>query len=68
LGWVFNIVTSGVIIGAFLTNKVIGRTAQLSSAEELQVVSAVLLLALASIISGVIGQRVKDLVGSLKAE
>ena len=61
-GWLFNIITSAAIIGAFLANKVMDRTPPLSSAEELQAVAAVLLLALASIISVVIGQRVKDVV------
>jgi len=58
--WVFNVVTAGSIMGAYIGLKVIGRS--LRPEDQSQVLGTLLLLALAALVSGTIGGRVKSLV------
>jgi signal transduction histidine kinase len=58
--WRYNVVTSGAIMGAYVALKVFGRP--LGPEEQVEALATLLLLALAALISGLLGGRVKSLV------
>ena len=58
--WRFNVITAGVIMGAFIAFKVVGKP--LSGREQIEALGTLMLLALAAVVSGTIGGRVKNLV------
>lgn len=59
-GWLFNVVTAGAIMGAYVAFKMIGRG--LAGEQVLQTLGTLLILGVAATVSGTIGGRVKDLV------
>jgi signal transduction histidine kinase len=58
--WSYNVVTAGSIMGAYVALKVIGQT--IRPEDQGRVLGTLLLLALAAVVSGTIGGRVKSLV------
>ncbi|MGH2594079.1 MAG: GAF domain-containing sensor histidine kinase, partial [Anaerolineae bacterium] len=58
--WRFNVITAGVIMGAFIAFKVVGKP--LSGREQIEALGTLMLLALAAVVSGAIGGRVRNLV------
>ena len=59
-GWLFNVVTAGAIMGAYVALKMISR--DLAGEQVLQALGTLLILGVAATVSGTIGGRVKDLV------
>jgi signal transduction histidine kinase len=58
--WRTNVITAGLIMGAYITLKLLGQT--LNSQQQSEALGTLLLLGLAAIVSGTIGGRVKNLV------
>lgn len=59
-GWIANVLTSGSIMGAFVAFKLI--PGSLTPAQQVEALGTLLLLVLASVVSGTIGGRVKNLI------
>jgi len=59
-GWLYNVVTAGAIMGAYVALKLIGR--EMTGEQFLQTLATLLILGVTATVSGTIGGRVKDLV------